>query len=346
MRDGLHGTKTLKETVMKKILALIVLSIAMVSCYEDYLLDYPITGIYFSLQQDVRSFIVGEGMKFEVGVSLGGVRQNTIDRNVSFILDPTLITAARLTSMQFSSWGYIKDATTPVTALMQLPANYYQMTPSTTTMVIKSGWHGGTVVIKADSVNFLNDSLKTGVSTYVLPFYITASADADTILESKRFNVVGARFENMLFGNYWHGGAAVVNRPSKSDTTIVYKMTKPSTTNLTWTLTTAGPTTLTCNGFFNKTVTAGKKQLNLTLKGTKIYLSAGKDASFVFSQDGACTFNRSKLLQDRKIILKYKFTETVSPFYTYHCTDTLYFQNRIRDGINEWQDEDPSHYTK
>jgi hypothetical protein len=346
MRDGLHGTKTLKETVMKKILALIVLSIAMVSCYEEYLLDYPITGIYFPLQQDVRTFIVGEGMKFEVGVALGGVRENTIDRNVSFILDPTLITAARLSSMKTSSWAYIKDPTTPVTALALLPTTYYQMTPSTTTMVIKSGWHGGTVVIKADSANFLNDSLKTGVSTYVLPFYITASADADTILESKRFNIVGARFDNMLFGNYWHGGAALVNRPSKTDTTIVYKTTVPVPENLIWTLTTAGPRTLTCNGFYNKTVTAGKKQLNLTLKGTKIYLSAGTDKSFAFTQDGECTFNRSKLLQDRKIVLKYKYTETVSPFYTYHCTDTLTFRNRIRDGINEWQDENPSHYTK
>jgi hypothetical protein len=342
---GHHGTKTLKETVMKKILALIVLTIAMVSCYEEYLLDYPITSIYFPIQQDVRTFVVGEGMKFEVGASLGGVRQNTIDRNVGFILDPALITAARLTSMKTSSWGYIKDATTPVAALQLLPATYYQMTPSTTTMVIKSGWHGGTVVIKADSANLLNDSLKTRVSTYVLPFYIT-TADADTILESKRSNIVGVMFENKLFGNYWHGGAAVVNRPSKTDTTIVYKTTIPTQENLICSLTTAGPSTLTCNGFYKNTVTLGKKQLNLTLKGTRIYLSAGADKSFAFTQDGECTFNNSKLLQERKIFLKYKYTETVAPFYTYHCTDTLTFRNRIRDGINEWQDENPSHYSK
>jgi len=344
MMDGLHGTKTLKDTVMKKILAFIILSIVMVSCYDEYLLDYPITSIYFPIQQDVRTFVVGEGMKIEVGVSLGGVKQNTKDRNVGFILEPALITPARLTSMKTSSWGYIKNAATPVAALQQLPTNYYQMTPSST-MVIKSGWHGGTVVIKADSANFLNDSLKTIVSTYVLPFYIT-SADADSILYNKRTNVVGLMFENKLFGNYWHGGAAVVNRPSKSDTTIIYKTTIPIQENLIWSLTTAGPSTLTCNGFYKNTVTIGKKQLNLTLKGTKLYLSASAGASFVFSQDGECTFNDAKLLQERKIFLKYKYTETVSPFYTYHCTDTLTFRNRMRDGINEWQDENPSHYTK
>jgi hypothetical protein len=336
---------------MKKILALLVLSIAMVSCYEEYLLDYPTTSIYFALQQDVRTFVVGEGMKFEVGASLGGVRQNTVDRNVSFILDPTLITAARLTAMQASSWAYIKNATTPVTALQQLPATYYTMTPSTTTMVIKSGWHGGTVVIKADSAAFLNDSVKTAVSTYVLPFYITA-ADADSILEPKRSNIIGTRFENMLFGNYWHGGAALLNRTlnpnvwQRKDTTIVYQTTIPCLENLIWTITTAGPSTLTCNGYANNTVTAGKKIMKLTLKGTQVYLTSGPDAPFVITPEGACSFNNPKLLQDRKIFLKYTYVQTVSPFFTYHCTDTLTFRNRIRDGINEWQDENPSHYTK
>ena len=345
-RAGLHGTKTLKETVMKKILALIVLSIAMVSCYEEYLLDYPTTSIYFPFPQDVRTFVVGEGMKFEVGAALGGVRQNTKDRNVSFILDPALITPARLASMKTSSWGHIKNPTLPVTALQLLPTTYYQMTPSTTTMVIKSGWHNGTVVIKADSANFLNDSLNTIVSTYVLPFYIT-QADADSILEPYRSNIVGTRFENMLFGNYWHGGVAQVVRPGhpRGDTTIVYKTTVPTQENLIWTLTTVGPSTLTCNGYSNATVSAGKAQFNMTLKGTKIYLSAGANASYPFTSIGDATFNRAKLLQARKIFLKYTYTDPVTT-YTWTCTDTLTFRNRIRDGINEWQDEHPSNYTK
>jgi hypothetical protein len=246
--------------------------------------------------------------------------------------------------MKTSSWGHIKNPTLPVTALLQLPSNYYTMTPSTTTMVIKAGWHGGTVVIKADSTAFLNDSVRTSVSTFVLPFYIT-NADADSILEPRRYTVVGTRFENMLFGNYWHGGAAVVNRPSKADTTIRYKTTIPTQENLIWSLTTAGPSTLTCNGFFNRTVVVGAKQLNMTLKGTKIYLSAGTGKSYDFTQDGECTFNRAKKLQDRKIFLKYKYTDPVTSF-VYHCTDTLTFRNRLRDGINEWQDENPANYTK
>jgi len=149
----------------------------------------------------------------------------------------------------------------------------------------------------------------------------------------------------MLYGNYWHGGAAVVNRPTRPDTTIKYPTTIPIQENLIWTLTTAGPSTLTCNGYFNKTVLAGRRQMNLTQKGTKIILSAGNQATYVYTSDGECTFNNAKLLQDRKIFLKYSYFDPASG-YTYHCTDTLTFRNRIRDGVNEWQDENPSHYDK
>lgn len=72
MLDGRHGIKSLKVSVMKKLIATMVLTLLMISCYEDYLLDYPYTSICFPIQQDVRTFVVGEGMKFKVGATLGG----------------------------------------------------------------------------------------------------------------------------------------------------------------------------------------------------------------------------------------------------------------------------------
>lgn len=316
----------------------------MVSCYEDYLLDYPYTGIYFPYQQDVRTFVVGEGMKFQVGVTLGGVKENTRDRNVGFTLDNSLITAARLASMQKASQMYIKNATASVSALELLPSNYYTITPSSTNMVIKSGWHHGTVLIQADSANFLADSVKTKISTYVLPFLIT-SADADSILDNKKTNVVGTMYENMLFGNYWHGGSAVIERPDKADSTVNYFTTIPCLENQIWSLSTSGPTTLIGNGYYKATTSASATQMKLVKKGNKIILSAAEGASFVFEPDGECTYNNAKLLQDRKIFLKYKYTDPENG-WTYHCTDTLTFRNRIRDGINEWQDENPENYDK
>ena len=342
MRDGLHGTKTLKETDMKKILALIILSVAMVSCYDSYIFDFTYTSIYFPYTMDVRTFVVGEGMKIEVGAALGGVRENTIDRNVSFVLDNTLITPALLANMKAASQPYIKNPSTPVSTLLPLPSNYYTIS-NPNTMVIKSGQHMGSVTIKPDSVTFLNDSLKTLYSTYILPFRITA-AQSDSIKFNKNTNTVGVRFENMLFGNYWHGGAARVsmyNNPGVDSATIVYRWAVNDVASKIWTLTTAGPQTLYTNGYYNLTTT--KNELKLVLKGTNVYVSSATGSTNTYVANGASTFNRSKLLQERKIFLNYKF---VAKNKTYYCTDTLYFRNRLRDGVNEWQDENPSHYTK
>jgi hypothetical protein len=284
--------------------------------------------------------VVGEGMKIEVGAALGGVRQNTKDRNVSFILDNTLITPAALTRMQVASQPYIKNPSIPVTTLQLLPANYYTIS-NANTMVIKSGQHSGTVTIRPDSASFLNDSLKTMYSTYALPFSITA-ADADSIPYLRRTNIVGVRFENMLFGNYWHGGAAKIskaNQPTVDSATVVYRWAVNDIATKIWTLTTSGPSTLYTNGYYNIQTT--KSELKLVLKGTNVFVSAATGSTFPYIQNGECTFNQAKLLQDRKIFLKYKY---VSGKFTYSCTDTLIFRNRIRDGINEWQDENPGNY--
>jgi hypothetical protein len=243
--------------------------------------------------------------------------------------------------MKASSQPYIKNATIPVSALLQLPANLYTIS-NPNTMVIKKGEYSGTVTIRPDSVSFLNDSLNTMYATYALPFRIT-DADADSLIKNQRTNVVGVRFENMLFGNYWHGGVAVVNRPSKPDTTYVYETVIPTPESKVWTLTTAGPSTVTSNGYFDQT-TSGN-ELQLVLKGNMIYVSAAAGSTYAYEPDGESIFTRPKLLQDRKLILKYKYLNTDNN-YTYHCTDTLAFRNRIRDGINEWQDENPSHYLK
>jgi len=324
---------------MKKILALIFLSIAMVSCYDSYIYDFDYASIYFPYQQDVRTFVVGEGMKIEVGAALGGVRDNVRDRNVSFALDNTLITPAALANMKSASQPYIKGPATPVTTLLQLPDNYFTIS-NPNTMVIKTGQYSGTVTIRPDSVNFLNDSLKTMYSTYALPFRITA-ADADSIRFNKKTNIVGVRFENMLFGNYWHGGVATISRVGKPDSSVVYRSAVNDIASKIWTLTTIGPNTLVSNGYFNQTTT--KTELRLVLKGNKIYVSANTGSSFAYVQAGECTFNRTKLLQERKLFLQYSFVNGVN---TYKCIDTLIFRNRIRDGINEWQDENPSHYSK
>ena len=321
---------------MKKILIVLILGAALVSCYKDYINDFDYNGIYFPYQTDVRTFVVGEGMKIEVGTALGGVRENTKDRVVTFSLDNTLLTPA-LVLMKVGA-QYIKDAIVPVTTLLPLPANYYTLSDNSK-MVIKTGNHMGSVVVKIDSAKFVADPLAL-FANYAIPFYIN-TADADTIIEPKRSAVIGVKYENMLFGNYWHGGVTTVKDPTGAPLpSILYYTAINQPENKVWKLKTVGPNALVTNGYSDQTT--AKEEMLLTLDGANITVSTRVGSTFVVVPNGASTYNRAKLLQNRKILLNYKYVNAAGNTCT--AQDTLTFRNRIRDGVNEWQDENPANY--
>jgi hypothetical protein len=325
--------------MMKKIFAFLILSAALVSCYDDYVRDFDYDAVYFPFQIDTRTFVVGEGMSIEIGAALSGVMHNTRDRNVDFTIDNSYITPARLAAMK-AGLSYIKNAVAGVSTLSPLPANYYTLSNSSR-MVIRTGQHMGSVVMKADSAAFLADAATINAA-YAISLRITG-ADADTILEPKKFAVIGLKYENMLFGNYWHGGITVEKDASGAEvSTSKYYTTIPQPDSKNWALRTIAPNALAVKGY------SGAASLNdelvLTLSGNNITLSSAAGSTFTYLPDGASTFNRSKLLQDRKIFLSYKYVNGAGN--TCYAKDTLTFRNRIRDGVNEWQDENPSHYDK
>jgi hypothetical protein len=320
---------------MKKITTIVLLlSVALTSCYKDYIEDFDYSAIYFPYQTDVRTFVVGEGMKIQVGAAFAGMRENRQDRVVNFKMDNALINADILAVMKTAA-AYIKDAVASVTTLKLLPAAYYTISDNSK-MIIKAGNHSGSVIIKADSAAFLKDTTTIN-PVYALPFYIV-SADADSIRAAKRYAVVGLKFENMLFGNYWHGGVTVV----KDSTGKVLKTTNYFTSIPTPEIKIMNLKTVAYNALVTNKISDQAGSMKITLNGTNVIVSQANGSKVVVQPDGASSFNRPKLLQDRKIYLKYKYVnpdKTVS-----YATDTLTFRNRIRDGVNEWQDEDPTHY--
>lgn len=325
---------------MKKILTFLFLSLALTACYDDYIKDFDYTSIYFPNAIDVRTVVVGEGLKVNIGAALGGVMANKSDRKVTFEIDNSLVTPAALLKFKSSSYGFIKSAVTNVSSLSELPANYYTLSDNST-IVIKSGFHSGSVTLKVDSATFLGDPA-TMNAKYVLPLTIM-TADADTIIESNRSAVVGIKYEAMLFGNYLHGGITTVKDASGNTiNTIPYYTRKNQDDSKIWRLTTVSPLAVATNGFSDKTSTS-KQELILTLNGGSLSLSTAATSTNTYAADGENTYNEAKLLQNRKILLKYKYTSGAN---TYYCQDTLTFRNRIRDGVNEWLDENPSHYSK
>jgi len=281
---------------------------------------------------------LSEGMEIEVGVVLSGVFKNGRDRNVAYQLDNSLISVETLTSMQGAA-QYIRDAVATVTELKLLPSDYYTVTDNSK-FIIKKGLHSGVVTIRPDSAKFLSD-IETLAANYVLPLRIT-SADADTILESKNYAVIGLKYENMLFGNYWHGGVttekdALGNVLSEKK----YYTSIPSPDTKAWQLKTVEPFALVTNGVSDLT-NSTTPEIKISLSGADITVGSIDGATFQVQPDGPSNYNRAKLLQNRKIFLNYKYQNAAGNWC--YAKDTLTFRNRIRDGVNEWQDENPANY--
>jgi len=321
-----------------RIIAYVLLIACMASCYPDYVKDYDYDATYFANQVDTRSFVVGEGMKIEVGTVLSGVIDNSKNRVVNFKIDDSLVSGNMLALMQ-GGLGYMQEATDGVTRLLPIPSDYYTIS-NNSRIVISKGKHTGTVVIRPDSARFLADAL-TLRANYVLPLYIE-SADVDTILESKRFTVIGLHYECMLFGNYYHGGVTVKNDASGKELgTVKYATTIPQADALVWALTTVAPFSVETSQISDGTLKGGIR-LTLDYETGKVTVGKASGSTINVEADGECYYNKPKLLQDRKIFLAYKYTNADGSIS--HVRDTLTFRNRIRDGVNEWQDEDPSHY--
>lgn len=324
---------------MKKIFAFLILSIALVSCYDDFIKDFNYDGVYFGYTTDVRTLVVGEGMKCKFGVILAGVNVNLRDRIVQYKLDTSLLNAANFAKLKNGS-SYIGTAMASVTSLKLLPANYYTLSDNSKFIIYK-GHFIGTVTLKADSANFLADPL-TIIPTYAIPFQIT-SADADSILPLQSYEVIALHYENMLFGNYWHGGVTIRKNPSGNPIdTSTYATAINAPLNSAWILTTVSPNALVTYGY--STVVTTVPQMKLTLNGGDITISSVTGSTFTIMPNGASTFNQAKILQNRKIFLNYKYVDASGN--TCYAQDTLTFRNRIRDGINEWQDENTSNYSK
>jgi hypothetical protein len=323
---------------MKKIIAVLVLITSLSACYDDYVKNFEYDSVYFPYQLDTRTFVVGEGMSIRLGAVLGGVRVNDRDRTIQYTFDNSLITTERLAAFQGAA-AYVQQAVSGVTALNLLPSNYYSLSDGSK-IVIRKGEHSGPLTVKADSASFLSDPATLNAG-YVLPFRIT-SADADSILPNKNFMVLGLKYENMLFGNYWHGGVTIEKDASGAVISETkYYTTIPSPDSKAWVLKTVAPFELVTNGV-SAISSSTKPEFKLTVNGGNITISNVEGATYQVQPDGTSTYNQAKLLQDRKIFLNYKY-QNIAGNWCY-AKDTLTFRNRIRDGVNEWQDENRTNY--
>ena len=326
---------------MKKTIAIISLCFALTACYEPYVTDYEYSAVSIAYQYDLRTLVVGEGMSFDFGVMLSGVIDNTVDRTVQFEVDNSLVEGAYPIMMGTSSEGsvsqsYVTEAVRAagISSLYPVPENLYSIEPSGT-MVIKQGRHTATATFKADSAAMLADANVKPSPYYAFAWRVT-EADADQILEDKSFGVIALRIENRFFGSWYHGGHTVVRKDISSEIVSEewYSGAVPQPDTRIYTLTSTGPFSVRTNRFANS-----NGILNLAFDGYKITVSS---PTKTIEPLGESSFNGARLLQDRKLFLNYKYSNGDGT--TTYVHDTLSFRNRLRDGVNEWQDPDPEHY--
>lgn len=328
---------------MKKILTIAFAAICAASCYDSYIDDYKDVACGFANQTDVRTVVVGEGMSFYTGIALGGAIDNVEDRYIKFGTDYSLVNSETYTALKNHTFSYISTLMKSVPSIEALPAGMYEFETTSGnagTVLIAKGSHLGQLKVRIDSAKFLADPANV-YPKHVIPIAIT-DGNGTKVISGRETSVIGVRYENMLFGNWYHGGSmTVTDADGNTVDTIDYPVSIPQEDSRVWTLTTVEPFALTANAVGNE-YKGSKAQMKLTLNDDDtITIEAVAGATYKVEPDGESRLVRSKLMNERKIILSYKYTSGVK---VYHAVDTLIFRNRIRDGVNEWQDENSSHY--
>lgn len=340
---------------MKRYLTTLVTAVALTSCYEDYVVDYDYSAVYIAYQYDLRTFVIGEGMKFDLTVALGGVAANDRNRSVSVSVDDALLTSdlSRYSTDSHTAEFYAIDGLTgraPIghmsqnyvskevtaaglTELTPLPKDCYEIT-GLDGLKIKKGRYTAVATIRATET-LLNDE-KAFAPYYALGFAVT-SADADRVVPEKSYAVIAVKCEHMLYGNWYYGGSAVVkDREGTVISERSYPIELPQSDDKVKVLSTVSADCVEWDSPY-----AGK--MRIVIDASSLTVSAADPSVEIGAIEGEPSrYNQARLLQDRRLYLNY--TVTAPDGTVTYVRDELLFRNRIRDGVNEWQDENPENY--
>lgn len=343
---------------MKRIIIIIAVLIGVSSCYGDYVMDYDYSAAYAAYQYDLRTFVCGEKVEVGFTTALGGVITNDRDRKVAVEIDNSILTsdlsvfdprhfAAPFTAVDgllgkapigSVSQDYVtaEIKASGISSLSALPESYYTTSGPVT---IKKGYHTGNLLIYPTEEMFTDSKI---LKPYYALGFVIRSADADSVLTNKSFQIMAVKVENRFWGNWYHGGRKVVVNNSTGAITsdVRYELTFPQSDALLYSLTTEGFHSVLTNKMSNE---SGSLRLTFNADDNEITVedvSGAKELKPIKGQPSH--HNGAKLIQDREIYLNYSYSDGASA--TTYVTDTLRFRNRIRDGINEWQDENTENY--
>lgn len=343
-----------KLTIMKKLLIFIALQCTLVACYDDYIMDYDHSAAYIAYQYDMRTFVYGEDVELGFTVALAGVSKNDKDRFVQAHIENALLTTnlsdlcpeAGLTAFTaidaFKGNALFGDVSQPyvvdevkssgISSFAALPESYYTIEGLDNLKIVK-GRHTAEVFLKPTPELF--EDVNIVKPYYAIGFQIDA-AQTDIIIPEKSFQVMAIKVENRFWGNWYHGGRTRVikNDDGKVVSDESYSKVLPQADSRNYVLTTE-----TVKSVITNKIGAQDGSLRLKFTDTdEIIVEDATNEKQIRNINGQRSYhNSAKYIQDREMYLNYAYSNNDGT--TTYVTDTLVFRNRIRDGINEWQDE-------
>jgi len=333
--------------IMKKAIALLIIVTWIMGCENQEVIfpDFEYTTIYFPLQTPLRTLSLGEDrvnnqldreLKFDIGVSIGGLYKNEKEWTVDYIVDNSLLDSA------YNSKGE---------KLLALPSSYYTLNP-TGTVTIPSGSFNGLIRIQLTEA-FLDDSLAL-TGRYVIPLTITGTS-ADSILSGqpgipnpdrrvvsdylanmapKNWTLFGIKYYNAYHGKYLQRGMDIRYLDGTPIDTVIYR-TRDVEKNQIRSLFTKSKISATTNFIGNNTSSDGENSMqiefsNRTGNSGSIEIKPVEGANFAVSGTGQF-FDRSETqelmlgLKHQSMYLAYNYIDGI---YTHQVKDTLVFLDR------------------
>lgn len=164
-----------------KLIFLLTVILSLTSCqkYEDFIEDYDYSTTYFAYQRPIRT-VFSDDPSIEIGVVLGGKRENKIDERVTFQIEPEML----------QNVDYVGN-----NQFKLLPEDYYSLSDNHT-IIIPKGKFLGTIKLTLNKEKFLTDPLAVE-NTYALPIRITESStdqilkgDVEAGIEAKDYTII------------------------------------------------------------------------------------------------------------------------------------------------------------
>lgn len=322
-------------------LLLVSLAIGLIACenQKNEFADFDYTTGYFPYQYPVRTLVLGDYIfpnendnnhKFLISVGMGGVYENSKNREFDFEVDNSLCNKALFLSS--------------LDTIRAMPASYYSLS-SLEKIVIPKGKFNGSVEVQLTDA-FFNDP-RAIKNSYVIPLRLIGSTDVDSILIGdkvkdnpdrripadwnilpKDFTLFCVKYINPYHGKYLHRGISKVTNASAVEIESTAYRTKYIVDNEIWSLTTTAKKQVTVSGSMRSIEIPGILKMNLTFDDNEnCTITEAVGSTFVITGSGKFINDADEWGNKKRdaIHINYQLTSAGN---TYSATDTLVIRDR------------------